>query len=800
MPDRSGASTIPRILIVAGEVTLANNLARSLTNLGYQVVGKARSPADAVAEAEKLEPDIVLIDIKLRGKVDGIEANEPIRRSFDVPVIFLTDWPEEDGPFLANQTEPWSYLASPFSAQTLKIAIEAASYKYNAGRRFRETEARYRALVEQVPAITYTAELDGESTTLYISPQVEALLGFSQGDFGVDSGLWRRRLHAEDRERVMAEVAHSNSTGDSFCSEYRMLARDGREVWVHDEAKMVSDEDGRPVCLQGVMMDITALKNSLEALRESELRFRTVFNNAAVGVDVLDKYGRFIEVNAALAKMLGYSVEELAEIGPLDLTHPDDLEESRECLNQFVDGKRDSYRLEKRYIRKDGSILFADVMVSKILDPYGKYAATIGVISDITERRKAEDALRVKTHQLGERVKELNCLLGISQLLEKNNASLKEMLQGIVDLIPAAWQFPEVTCARINLDHQEFRTRNYGAPVSTLSVTVLANGEAKGFLEVSYLKEKPQFDEGPFLKEERNLLNAIAERVGRILERQEAEKELARYRNELEDRVRQRTMELARRNEQLRHEIDERKKAEEALSQTAGELERSNKDLEQFAYVAAHDLREPLIGVTAYLKVLERRSRGRLDADLQKYVTRAINTLLRMDRLVQGLLAYSLVKHEKAQFEAIDCNVVVKQTLANLGSAIRESGARVTADNLPIVMGNSAQLIQLYQNLISNAIKFSGDSQPEIHISVAHTEKEYRFSFADNGIGIAPPYFDRVFRIFQRLENGSDQPGSGIGLASCQKIVERHGGRIWVESQPGCGSTFHFTIPVKETS
>ena len=795
MVDSSDYLASARILICENDAMLADEVAKTLKRLGCEVVRIVCSGEDAVKAAHELRPNLILMDISLNGEIDGIGVVDKIRRGVDAPVVYLTNYAEEDALERASNTAPYGYLSKPVNEIELKCKTETALYRHEADKRVREAEAKYRVLVEQLPAITYTAALDGASATVYISPQIETFLGYTQEEFVADSDLWLKRVHPDDRERVVAEVAHCHNSGLPFDSEYRMLARDGRVLWFHDQARLVCDEKGHPLCLQGVMLDITERKRAEQALREGEERFRAIFNNAAVGIDVLDSRGRFVEVNSALSEMLGYTKEELVQLSPIDLTHPDDLEKSKEHLIPLVEGKSDSYRLEKRYIRKDGPVLFADVMVSKILDAEGQYEFTIGVISDITERKKAEEALQRKTHELGERVKELNCLIGISRLREKSGASLEQMLQGIVDLIPSAWQFPEVTCARIILEDQEFKTWKYAIPQASLSANVLAHGVTKGSVEVSYLEERPTSDEGPFLTEERKLLNAIAERVGRMIERQETEKKLQEYRDELEDRVQERTLELARKNEQLRLEIVERKKAEHALTETAEALERSNQDLQQFAYVAAHDLREPLIGVTAYLKILERGCRGRLEKDLEKYIARGIDTALRMDALIQALLQYSVVQNNETEVEAIDCNVVLEHALTQLHSVMEESGAKVSSEELPTVMANSSQFVQLFQNLISNAIKFSGDKPPEIRIGVESTAEEYKFSVADNGIGIEPPYFDRVFRIFQRLEDGINRPGSGIGLASCRKIVERHGGRIWVESKPAAGSTFFFTAP-----
>ena len=241
--------------------------------------------------------------------------------------------------------------------------------------------------------------------------------------------------------------------------------------------------------------------------------------------------------------------------------------------------------------------------------------------------------------------------------------------------------------------------------------------------------------------------------------------------------------------------ISDRKRAEEMLRTKTEALENSNRDLEEFAYVAAHDLREPLVGVAAYLKVLERKCKDRLDSEAHDFVSRALNITLRMDSLVQSLLAYSRLGAGPKPFQPTDCNAALWSALSNLRSAIEESAAKVTNDPLPTVMGDSALMVQLFQNLISNAVKFSSDRPLQIHVGATLEASSWRFYVKDNGIGIEAQHFERIFRIFQRLEGSEDRAGTGIGLANCKKIVEHHGGRIWVESEPGKGSTFFFTVP-----
>jgi signal transduction histidine kinase len=238
-----------------------------------------------------------------------------------------------------------------------------------------------------------------------------------------------------------------------------------------------------------------------------------------------------------------------------------------------------------------------------------------------------------------------------------------------------------------------------------------------------------------------------------------------------------------------------RKKAEDALSDVVKELKRSNNELEQFAYVTSHDLQEPLRMVTSFLGLLSKKYKGKLDQDADEYIDFAVDGARRMQNMISDLLAYSRIGTRGKPFEAIDSEYALKQALNNLQLAIEESGALVTYDPLPTVLADSSQLTQLFQNLVANAIKFrSKDVSPKVHISAEINGEEWVFSVRDNGIGIAQEFFEHIFVIFQRLHGRDEYPGSGMGLAISRKIVERHGGRIWVESQIGQGTAFYFTI------
>jgi PAS domain S-box-containing protein len=236
-------------------------------------------------------------------------------------------------------------------------------------------------------------------------------------------------------------------------------------------------------------------------------------------------------------------------------------------------------------------------------------------------------------------------------------------------------------------------------------------------------------------------------------------------------------------------DVTDRKLAEE-------ELARSNRELQQFAYVSSHDLQEPLRMISSFVQLLEKRYKGKLDQDADEFIGYIVEGALRMQRMIQDLLTFSRVQTQGAEFARIETGQVFEKAVFNLRVLIEETGAVVTKDELPTVMGDETQLIQLFQNLIDNAIKFHRvEENPKVHISAQRKGNNWEFSVKDNGIGIDPRYFDRIFIIFQRLHSREAYEGTGIGLAVCIRIVERHGGRIWVESEPGRGSIFHFSLP-----
>lgn len=262
-----------------------------------------------------------------------------------------------------------------------------------------------------------------------------------------------------------------------------------------------------------------------------------------------------------------------------------------------------------------------------------------------------------------------------------------------------------------------------------------------------------------------------------ITDRKTTEAELREYREHLEELVKQRTAEL---------EI------------MTNELRRSNAELQQFAYVASHDLQEPLHVIKGFLNLFEKRYKDKLDEKGREFIGFTIDGAKRMQDLIRDLLEFSRVGHKGKEFKPTECTVILERALFNLKATIDESGAQVTYKNMPTIMADATQFTSLFQNLIGNAIKFHGAEAPRVHISAERKGDEWLFSVSDNGIGINPKFIDKIFVVFQRLHTRNEYPGTGIGLALCKKIVEHHGGHIWVESELQKGSTFYFTLPYKE--
>jgi len=403
----------------------------------------------------------------------------------------------------------------------------------------RESEERYRLLAENVTDVIWTADMDLNFT--YISPSRQ-LLGQAPGQpmpQRVEEALTPASF--EIAMKALAEELATENMDEKDLSRSRTLElenyrSDGSTIWVEDRMTFLRDPEGRPVGILGVTRDISERKRAEQELREAKEFAEGLLAAMREGVSVLDNRGVHVYVNSAFCEMTGFSRDELIGVGPPHPYWP--AEKLEEIEGAFQKTTKAQFRdFELTFMRKNGQRFPVIVSPSWTRDQQGNVVHYFATVKDITERKRAEEALRRRTHELGERLKELHCLYRLSNLIQKPGISVDEILQGTTALLPPAWQYPETACGRIILGAREFTTENFRETRWRQSCDILVHGERSGTVEVCYLDERPQSDEGPFLKEESGLINAIAERLGYVIERMRAEEALQKAREELEARV-----------------------------------------------------------------------------------------------------------------------------------------------------------------------------------------------------------------------------------------------------------------------
>jgi PAS domain S-box-containing protein len=515
--------------------------------------------------------------------------------------------------------------------------------------------------------------------------------------------------------------------------------------------------------IQSLQAEMSERYRVEQALRESEGKYRTILEDTQVGYFELDLAGNVTFVNDEACRRFGYPREELIGMNYRQYyADPEEAKQISQVYNELYRTGKPIRGLDREVTRKDGTKFVHELSISLIRDSEGKPIGFRGTSRDITQRKKMEEALRTSEAQLSNALK-------IAHL--------------------GHWEYDVASDLFTFSDHfyAIFRTTSEREGGYTMSSAQYAqrfvHPDDRSVVSAE-IQEAIATTDPYYSRQLEHKMIYVDGEVGYIA---------VRFFVIKDDNGR--TVKTYGVNQ----DITDRKRAEEALRVKTEELARSNRELEQFAYVASHDLQEPLRMVTSYVQLLARRYKGKLDSDADEFIAFAENGAIRMWRLINDLLTYSRVGAWGKEFEPIDCETVLNQSLDNLKVAIEENGAVVTHDPLPIVMADHPQLVQLFQNLIGNAIKFRGNEPPRIHVSASRNGNGWTFSVCDNGIGIAPEYAKRIFVIFQRLHSREKYPGTGIGLAICQKIVERHGGRIWVESEVEKGATFYFTLPASKT-
>ena len=615
-----------------------------------------------------------------------------------------------------------------------------------------ESEAKYRSLFESASSAVAIVDLKGEF--VLVNEALCNMVGYSQKE--LIGRNFADFMHPDDGPRLL-ELFMGALIGQDKppALEFRTTHRDGRVLWLYGSPTELVQKN-QTIGFSAIMHDITERVQMETAIRQSEEKFHNVLNNSLDMIYRLNlKTGGYEYVSPASKQVVGYSPEEFVAFGAdelVSLVHPDDTEDlNKNIIDLITHGENQALSVEYRVKHKESGYRWVNDNRSLVYDEGNMPVAVVGSLRNITERKLAQEAMRQR---------EQDYLI----LLESTHDSI------------------------VVVDGETLKVV-YGNRRSSLMFgfdPVLQDGVGTNLLDSIHPEDREKaikgFEEDLHQRERRQRYDV------RVKTKDGREIWVSALATRIEFRGRLSVLLSLK-------DVTETRQVEKLLKQTMAELVRSNAELEQFAYVASHDLQEPLRMVASYTQLLARRYRGKLDSDADEFIGYAVDGATRMQQLINALLDYSRVGTRGKPFEPTSCEDVLNQAITNLQAAIEENGALLTHDHLPTVMADATQMLQLFQNLIGNAIKFHSEKKPRVHVGAERNGTEWIFSVRDNGIGIDPQYFDRIFVIFNRLHGRGEYPGTGIGLTICKKIIERNKGRIWVESQPGNGATFYFTMP-----
>jgi len=567
---------------------------------------------------------------------------------------------------------------------------------------------------------------------------VEEMLNWKPSEF--------LKIFAPDTLEIAREQALKKQAGDpSQLNHYIVhgVKKTGELVWVDNFSRSVTYE-GRPANLI-TQIDITEKLEAEQKLKESEEKYRYFFDNAQIGLfwsRISDD--KFLECNETFAKLVGYDTREECLADYVSLEHYVDLTMRDKMFNEIRD-KHEVHNFEIQVTKRDGTPYWTSISARVDL----KENRIEGAAIDITERKRAERELKkseIKYRHLFETSLYFIGLMNSEGILIDCNNAIK------------------------NIDFMQ-------------------NITGRSIKEIFSLNEKNKPNITLFEKAIKNVFEGvIQEGFDFRLYRTEGEYLWIYVDFSLIEIENQKSIQF------IMQDITERKRTEQLLQESIEELARINAELKQFTYVASHDLKEPLRMISSFTQLLEKRYKDKLDEDANDFIHFIIDGVARMEDLIKNLLDYSKIGKQNRKYEEVDLNDVLKDVIDNLRHIITETKAEIIYDSLPSLFADRHELLQVFQNLISNALKFRGIDVPLIKISARPERKHWVFSIHDNGIGIDSKDFERIFIIFKRLHPLEKYEGTGLGLAICKKIVERQGGKMWVESELGKGSSFHFTI------
>ncbi|MFP8957532.1 PAS domain S-box protein [Natrialbaceae archaeon A-CW3] len=611
--------------------------------------------------------------------------------------------------------------------------------------------------------------LDETFDVVWINETIEDYFGLDRTD------VIRRDKRSLIRETIQDRFTDPDTFAETVLATYddntyveqfecQITASDDRnERWLEHRSKPIESgryEGGRIE----LYYDITSRKEAERARRDSERRLRheydlteQILETSPVGIAVVNPDGSIARANERMADLLNLS----SDAESYTTAHQDVYDENdnylpieeRPVFRVFETGEPASDQ-EVLLKPSDGERRWLSINARPISNEHGEPAQVVETATDITDLKELAER---RKQDLEEREKELGAVKLATNLLESGDQPVDQLVQELVTALPQFFQHPERTAARVSIGDSQATTEGYWSLETRISSRTRTVNGTPITIDV-VLHEDPDQTDRPdqtdagavrFLEDEQELIDTLT------------------------------TL--------LKFHFDRR--------EYITDLRESNKRLEQFAYAASHDLQEPLRMVSSYLQLIERRYADTLDDDGEEFLAYAIDGAERMREMIGGLLEYSRVETRGDPFETIDLDAVIADVLDDLRVTIDEHDADISVESLPTVQGDVGQLRQVFQNLLDNAIEYSGNDTPRVHVSADRNGDDWTITVRDEGIGIDPDDADRVFEVFQRLHTHDEHAGSGIGLALCRRIIERHNGKIWLESDPGEGAAFSFTLP-----
>jgi len=568
--------------------------------------------------------------------------------------------------------------------------------------------------------------------------------------------------HLEDPERFLAHVRYLIEHPDEESVD-EFVRRDGHTL--ERFSAPIKGPDGTYYGRIFSERDITERKEAEHALRRSETLNRSLVEHLPQRIFIKDRDSVYVVCNANYARDLGIEPESM--VGKDDYAfHPKELADAYRADDREVMETGTLKHTEEEYLA-DGEERWVHTIKLPYRDERGDVVGLLGIFEDITERKQADKERGRLVHDLGNRVRELRCLHALTQLVERK-PPLDLLLQEAADLLPPAWQYPEIACARIVFEGREYPTAGFRETEWKQAAQIRLRGEPVGSIEVCYLEGRPEADEGPFVQEERDLIDTIAERLGTAIERRQAEAAVRKH--------------------------------EQSLQASNARLAEMTQEMQQFLYLVSHDLRSPLVTVEGFASRLLVRHAEECGEEARHSLERIRAAVGSMGRLIEGLLQLSRTNTKQLTPTWLNMGEIAAEVARDLEQQATDAGVRVEIQpEQPRAWGDARAAYQILLNLVSNAVKYHGDADPYVRVGGEAREGAVEFTVRDNGLGIEADSLERVFQMFTRADT-SGRPGLGIGLAGAKRLVERHGGRIWAESVPGQGSTFRFTLPHPEAS